>query len=144
MDQEKIINDFIDNLFNVVTNKGTMQYQFKDTTICEDWFELFRDDNWVLFGLHTFGLSFRSDPPNKPHHFYNFDLSIDKSTGKIFGEVFTPHDYNIPDSGCITLYNIGVNIGYIDPDGDFCDFIYYNKKAIMRRHSIQSIIGQII
>lgn len=140
---EKILN----SLFEIKKVNGVDHYYFRNKSICAEPVFLYMNDHFIEPGHDDYyELSFRNDyamvndsgPRNDRSRIFNMDINIEKKSKKVSGDMIMVDDYNLSDDACVTFYNLGLNVGYLDPDGE--DFIYYDKAVIMRRNTIENII----
>lgn len=135
------------SLFEIKQVNGVDHYYFRNKSICDEPVFLYMNDHVMESGHDDeYELSFRNEyamvndsgPWDERSRVFNMDINIKKKSKKVSGDMLMVDDYNLSDDACVTFFNLGLNVGYLDPDGE--NFIYYDKAVIKRRNTINKII----
>lgn len=144
MDEKDIINA----LFEVsLDEQGQEIFSFRNKAISN---QIFLMEHYHEYGIgkprannvYEFDYTFSNQEAGKLRVEYLMDITIDSDSQTASGKVTMARDYGLRDSACMSFYNLGLELGYHNGEGDavFDGFIPYDKEAIQRRHTIKSII----
>jgi hypothetical protein len=140
--------DIIESLFEIKHVSGIDHYYFRNKAISDE--PLFQAEHYESSegNIDEYQYAFENEAHQAlvdttrtgKERWYEIDINLENDSVFVSGMFRMMADYNLSDAACVTLYELGFDIVYVEKMPPI-DYIYYDKTSILRRNSIKEIIS---